>query len=147
MAAQKGGAASLSAGMVRAFQGVSPALAADLCDAAGVPSDSAAEALSAQQWGALHGAWLAWLERIKNSNKFGAWAASMSPEQNRYSMVGIGSEAVPGGANAAVDDYFSRIQASHRQPPVTRFHVFIKSMFAQPAQHRGGSLILPDSGM
>ena len=67
---QRGGASnprpSLAAGCVRAFQGVSPSLVADLCAAAGVsPSDPPA-ALSDGQWAALHAGWLSWLERVQS---------------------------------------------------------------------------------
>ncbi len=232
MAAQKGGAASLSAGIVRAFQvflfvrlslwsflaalfvsssircvfqccfvsrmslppepphrpvglsehevtlvlsidfkGVSPALAADLCESAGLRPDSTPEAVSECGWDALHGAWLAWLERVDSGSflvaafsRFsfvfaavfrwprdvpagapphtnrpasahcesfsflyflpGSWAAAANPERGRYSVIGVGSEEAPGGANAVVDEYFSRIQArcSSQDPPQMPSH-------------------------
>jgi hypothetical protein len=67
---QRGGALkpgpSLAAGCVRAFQGVSPSLVADLCAAVGVSPSDAPAALSGSQWAALHAAWLAWLERVQS---------------------------------------------------------------------------------
>ena len=67
---QRGGALkpgpSLAAGCVRAFQGVSPSLVADLCAAAGVSPSDLPAALSDSQWAALHGTWLAWLERVQS---------------------------------------------------------------------------------
>jgi predicted ribosome quality control (RQC) complex YloA/Tae2 family protein len=55
-------------GCVRAYQGVSPALIEELCAAAGVPPAARPDALSDAQWKALHGAWLAWLERVESGN-------------------------------------------------------------------------------
>lgn len=66
VAEQQRGGPSLAAGCVRAFQGVSPSLVADLCAAAGVSPSDAPAALSASQWAALHAAWLAWLKRVQS---------------------------------------------------------------------------------
>ena len=66
VAEQQRGGPSLAAGCVRAFQGVSPSLVADLCGTAGVSASDSPAALSDGQWAALHGAWLAWLERVQS---------------------------------------------------------------------------------
>lgn len=66
VAGRKGGSASLSGGLVRAFQGMSPWLAANLCSIAGVEAADLPEHLSDSQWAALHESWLSWLERIES---------------------------------------------------------------------------------
>jgi predicted ribosome quality control (RQC) complex YloA/Tae2 family protein len=66
VAEQQRGSPSVSAGCVRAFQGVSPSLVADLCTAAGASPSDPPDALSDGQWAALHAAWLSWLERVQS---------------------------------------------------------------------------------
>lgn len=57
--------ADVARGMVRAFQGVSPALAAALAANAGAAADVPADALADEEWSALH-------------DEFSAWVASTS---------------------------------------------------------------------
>ena len=71
VAEQQRGSASVSTGCVRAYQGVSPSLVADLSSIAGVSPGDPPAALSDGQWGALHGAWLSWLERVHTGEAHG----------------------------------------------------------------------------
>jgi predicted ribosome quality control (RQC) complex YloA/Tae2 family protein len=89
------GAAVLVAGggaaeaLVRAFRGVSPALAAELLAAAGAPAGVPAAALDDALWARLHEQWAAWLARLA-SNDF---ACTSCPDTGAVSMLGALSRA------------------------------------------------------
>lgn len=81
---------SLSAALVRAFRGVSPALVRELCSAAGVAENAAPGSLTGEQWGALWQQWQHWLERVCS----GSFAACCCPNTGRMSVLGIYSQPV-----------------------------------------------------
>lgn len=70
--------------LVRAFRGVSPALARELCTGAGVREGAAVAALSDEQWAALWARWRAWLDRLAS----GSFAACTCPETGALSVLG-----------------------------------------------------------
>lgn len=63
-------APSVVEGLVRAYRGVSPALAEQLCAAAGVVPQATAASLSDADWQALHNQWHHWLHCIQAGEGF-----------------------------------------------------------------------------
>ena len=76
---------------VRGFRGVSPQLARDLAQLAGVPADAQPSELSPQQWAALWDAWQGWLARLASES----FAASACPASGAYSLLGAQPQPVP----------------------------------------------------
>ncbi|GBF97380.1 hypothetical protein Rsub_11027 [Raphidocelis subcapitata] len=100
---------TVAGGCVRAYRGVSPSLAAELCAAAGVRTDAEPPALSDADWASLHAAWLAWLERLGG----GRFAPRLDGAAGRFSVVG-GPGAEFASAHEMVEAYYSRLQASEQ---------------------------------
>lgn len=88
-AAQQGGSkgTSVAQGLLRAFMGVSPALAADLCEVSGLSSTQDPDGLGEKQWAALYAAWLSWVDRIQT----GSFAPASTPDPRRISVIGVGN--------------------------------------------------------
>ncbi len=76
---------------VRGFRGVSPQLARDLAQLAGVPPDAQPAELSPQQWAALWQAWQGWLAALAS----GSYAATACPASGAYSLLGAQPQPVP----------------------------------------------------
>ncbi len=70
---------SIGGGLVRAYTGTSPTLVWELCNAAGVDSAAAPDALDAAAWSALYDQWLGWQERVAS----GGFAASLDASNGR----------------------------------------------------------------
>jgi hypothetical protein len=87
---------TVAGGLVRAYQGVGPSLAAELCASAGVAPGAAPRDLAEDAWDALHAAWLAWLERLDS----GSFAATLDESGSRRAArvrALMGAAARPGG--------------------------------------------------
>ena len=76
---------------VRGFRGVSPQLARDLAQLAGVAPDALPAELSPQQWAALWQAWQGWLAALDS----GSFAATACPTSGAYSLLGAQPQPVP----------------------------------------------------
>ncbi|PRW59758.1 ferrous iron transporter A [Chlorella sorokiniana] len=76
---------------VRGFRGVSPQLARDLAQLAGVDPHAQPAELSPQQWAALWQAWQGWLAALSS----GSFAASACPSSGAYSLLGVQPQPVP----------------------------------------------------
>ena len=90
---------------VRGFRGVSPQLARDIAQAAGVPADSLPADLAPDQWQRLHQQWQAWLQRLAS----GSFAASSCPRSGAYSLLGTQPRPVP-SLLPFLHDYYSAPQ-------------------------------------
>jgi len=89
----------VAAGCVRAYMGVSPALAEQLCVLAGVDALSSPSRLSEGQWEALYAQWRMWLERVDQ----GHFATCVDPMTNRWVLqYGGMDERTDGGLVALV---------------------------------------------
>jgi predicted ribosome quality control (RQC) complex YloA/Tae2 family protein len=103
---QRAGAEALAAAMVRAFRGVSPSLARELCAAADVAADTAPSALGDAEWQRLWGRWQAWLGAV-TSGDLGPFGRA----GDAYSVLGAcGGET--SGALELVHAYYSSVLAS-----------------------------------
>jgi hypothetical protein len=83
-----GGRATVLGGCVRAYHGVSPSLAEELCAAAGVQPRAHPSEVSDGEWGALHAAWRGWLERLES----GSYAATLDEAGGRCVCAGEGGK-------------------------------------------------------
>ncbi|KAI8474844.1 MAG: fibronectin-binding protein A N-terminus-domain-containing protein [Monoraphidium minutum] len=98
---------SVLGGCVRAYQGVSPSLAEELCATAGVPPGAHPGDLRDPQWDALHGAWRGWLERVEG----GRYAATLDEATGRFSVIGSYSKPYD-SVHGMLEDYYSSLQAT-----------------------------------
>lgn len=101
-AEQSGSEIGVAVGMVRGYQGMSPAVAADLCHTAGISPGLEPSNLTEQQWTALQSSWLTWVEGVL-TNKF--MPASV-PEEGRISVIGVGAP-YDGTISQLVDAHYS----------------------------------------
>ena len=92
---------ALGAALVRAWRGVSPSLADELCSQAGVSDDALPGALAAEQWSALWEQWQGWLRRVVSCS----FAASSCPSTGRISVLGSYSDSVPNVLEAWHEQY------------------------------------------
>jgi predicted ribosome quality control (RQC) complex YloA/Tae2 family protein len=93
-------------GLVRAYMGVSPALAEELCVGAGVEPSSSPDQLSSEQWQRLYQGWSTWLERLHSRT----FVASSCPETGKFSALGSYSQQHD-CVHDMLDDYYRSIQA------------------------------------
>eukprot|EP00878_Enallax_costatus_P010306 GHUV01010756.1.p1 GENE.GHUV01010756.1~~GHUV01010756.1.p1 ORF type:complete len:558 (+),score=193.14 GHUV01010756.1:1099-2772(+) len=94
------------AGATRAYMGVSPSLVEELCKTAGVNPHSRPDSLRSQDWCELHGAWLAWLDRLHSGN----FTACSCPSTGKFSVIGIYSQQ-HNSVHDMIDGYYGTIQA------------------------------------
>ena len=92
-----GGGGTVCGAAVRAFRGMSPSLARELCAAAGVPAGAAPAELAPTQWEALFARWQDWLQRVAS----GRWAASSGAGSGGAGGGGGPAYSVLGGQPAA----------------------------------------------
>lgn len=100
-------AGSVQAALVRSYQAVSPSLAQELCEAAGVSPASSPEQLVEGQWDALYNAWRQWQQCLANSS----FSPSSCSSTGRFSMLGAYPQQ-HASAHALLDTYYSSLQAA-----------------------------------
>ena len=105
-----GKAAAVAAALSRAYQGVSPPLAAELCAIAGVDARGSAAKLSQSEWADLHAAWTRWLERLRDGDFAPCRAATGG---GGVSMLGTRPQAHD-SVHACVDSHYREAQARER---------------------------------
>ena len=114
-AAKPGQGSNIRSACVRAFQGVSPSLAEELCTLAEVDGGSSPVQLSDEQWARLYGAWRHWLDSVHSSQ----FQPSVDPQTGRLSVIGTFAEPYEQGIHAAIEDLF---QSSQVRPIAGRAH-------------------------
>lgn len=82
-------------------------MAEELCASAGVAPGAHPAELSGEQWGALHGAWRGWLERVADGN----FAATMDEAGGRFSFLGSFPKTYD-SAHEMLESYYSSLQAA-----------------------------------
>ena len=87
---------------------MSPALARDLVEGAGLGPSTSCEQMTHDDWASLHGQWQAWLERLA-SGSFSARACSTT---EHTSVLGLGSGEEFESCMEAVDSYYRDRQVS-----------------------------------
>ncbi|KAK9843833.1 hypothetical protein WJX81_008320, partial [Elliptochloris bilobata] len=93
--------------LVASYQGVSPGLAAELCERAGVASQLRPAGLSEAAWAALAEQWRLWL----HAHATGRFAAAVEGPSGRLSLLGQpGGAAPPASLHALVDALYGSIQ-------------------------------------
>jgi predicted ribosome quality control (RQC) complex YloA/Tae2 family protein len=106
---QKGEAHSAARVLAGALQGVSPALARELCAAAGVPVDAPWADVATSNRQALHEAVQGWLARVES----GSFAATRDPATSAVSVLGSFCEKCD-SVHDAVDARYRGAQAEER---------------------------------
>lgn len=96
---------TVAEGIVRGFRALSPALATQLCEAAGLAAGAMPEELDAPSWRQLHEQWAAWLQRLRS----GDFACTSTPSGG-YSLVGSA-----GVEQASVLEYMAEYYANIQQ--------------------------------
>lgn len=86
--------------------GVGPSLVEELCSIAGVPPAADPTSLSHEEWSALHGAWLSWMQRLQDS----FFAPSTCPLSRRFSLLGVYPQQHE-SVHALLDAYYYSLQA------------------------------------
>lgn len=104
-----GGGADIIAALTRAYQGVSPALARDLCGAANVPQSAQSAALLDEEWAELFAMWQHWLACVDS----GRLAMTQDRTTGASSFLGRFTSAVP-SVHDAIDERYRAAQASER---------------------------------
>eukprot|EP00798_Chlamydomonas_sp_ICE-L_P021695 gene21695-28718_t len=97
----------ISAGLVRAFHGVSPFLSEELCFRAGVPPETTADSLSEPMWGALYEQWEGWLESIDKDT----FSPCSDAATGRFSVLGS-FDSKFSSAFDMLDSYYGNMQAT-----------------------------------
>jgi predicted ribosome quality control (RQC) complex YloA/Tae2 family protein len=119
---------TLLGGIVRAYQGVGPALAEELCATAGVAPTAAPASLSDSEWHKLHAAWLAWLAALSE----GRFAPSLSADGARFSLLGAfgdnGGDSASGSGSSSSNSNSNSNSSSGRR--FESAHEMLEAYFA-----------------
>ncbi|KAA6421415.1 MAG: hypothetical protein FRX49_08692 [Trebouxia sp. A1-2] len=107
LSGQTGQPALLHKGMVRAYQGVSPALSQEICALAAVFSQDPVNT-PAHEWQDLYKQWQNWLTRLQDGN----FAPGVDLDTGRYSV--LGSLPHVSSVHGAMHDYHTQSEGSEQ---------------------------------
>ncbi|KAK9823179.1 hypothetical protein WJX72_000857 [[Myrmecia] bisecta] len=126
--------ATVAQGGVRAYQGVSPSLSQELCEAAVVDPKALPGQLSDAQWQELFHKWRGWYHVLQS----GAFQPRRCPDTQRFSVLGHLPQPVPEGVHALVHDHYSPQSSAER---FAQLHQKISRALGQALKRLEGKMI------
>lgn len=108
------------------IQGMSPAMANELCTKAGLNASTKLTSVTEEEWQQVHAAWIGWV-RVLQSGNFTPTAAP--PPDCSVSVIGGRENGTSGSALQLTDDYY-RMPEVRSNPPAAHLKSSLSSLEA-----------------